>query len=294
MNRYDIQSISVKSAKEYRNSGYIDDDLILFDRFQDLPIPQEPRRLSGLIVGICLQGKAQYTVDTEERMIRPNDVIIINDNQIIDNYMSSPDFNGVAMIISLNFFNNSIKDITEISQLFIFSRSHPVFNIEAEKTGMLKAYYAALKYKVNDTDNHFRSDIVQSIFLTLIYEISNIIYNRQQSDNQKQSRADYIFAEFIGLVEKNFRTERRVAWYADQIHITPKYLSETIKQISHKTPNEWIDQYVALEIRVLLKNTNLTIKEITNELNFPNQSFLGKFFKDKVGISPLKYRRSKG
>ncbi|MBQ1759240.1 MAG: AraC family transcriptional regulator, partial [Prevotella sp.] len=71
-----------------------------------------------------------------------------------------------------------------------------------------------------------------------------------------------------------------------------KYLSETIKQISHHTPNEWIDNYVSLEIRVLLKNSTKSIKEIAQELHFPNQSFLGKYFKEQVGISPSAYRKA--
>ena len=64
-----------------------------------------------------------------------------------------------------------------------------------------------------------------------------------------------------------------------------------MKQVSRRTPNDWIDHYVTLEIRVLLKNTNMSIKEIAQELNFPNQSFLGKYFKEHVGISPSAYRK---
>ena len=93
------------------------------------------------------------------------------------------------------------------------------------------------------------------------------------------------------LLEQNFRTERRVGWYAEQLCITPKYLSETVKQVSRLTPNEWIDNYVILEIRVLLKNSTRSIKEIAMEMNFPNQSFLGKFFKERVGMSPSEYRK---
>jgi AraC-like DNA-binding protein len=82
-----------------------------------------------------------------------------------------------------------------------------------------------------------------------------------------------------------------VSWYAKQLCITPKYLSEAVKAVSRRTPNEWIDDYIILELRVQLKNTTKTIKEIARDLNFPNQSFLGKFFREHVGISPLRYRR---
>jgi ATP-dependent helicase/nuclease subunit A len=93
------------------------------------------------------------------------------------------------------------------------------------------------------------------------------------------------------LLQENFRTERRVSWYAKQLEITAKYLSEVVKNVSKRTPNEWIDSYVVLEIRVMLKNSTKSIKEITEELNFPNQSFLGKYFKEHVGVSPSEYRK---
>lgn len=74
--------------------------------------------------------------------------------------------------------------------------------------------------------------------------------------------------------------------------ISPKYLSETVKNISGRAPNEWIDNYVTLELRSLLRNTTKSVKEIANEMNFQNQSFLGKYFKEHVGISPVAYRKN--
>jgi AraC-like DNA-binding protein len=113
-------------------------------------------------------------------------------------------------------------------------------------------------------------------------------------DSSTRKRADALFSQFIGLLEENFRKERRVSWYAEQLKITPKYLSELVKQVSKRTPNDWIDSYVLLEIRVLLKNSTKSIKEIADDLNFPNQSFFGKYFKEHMGMSPSEYRNSLG
>ena len=77
-----------------------------------------------------------------------------------------------------------------------------------------------------------------------------------------------------------------------ELRITAKYLSETVKQVSRRTPNDWIDNYVVMELRVQLKNTTKSIKEIAQEMCFPNQSFLGKYFKEHVGVSPMAYRKS--
>ncbi len=111
-------------------------------------------------------------------------------------------------------------------------------------------------------------------------------------EKKRFSRGEVVFFNYIRLVRDHFKQERRVSWYAHQLCITPKYLSETIKTISKRTPNEWIDYYVVLELRLLLKNSDKSIKEIAEYLNFPNQSFLGKFFKDHVGVSPSTFRKS--
>ena len=153
-------------------------------------------------------------------------------------------------------------------------------------------YLRIIKHKVETTDHHFRRDVVRSLMAAMIYDISHVMYGVQQGDKRKQTRAESIFTEFIRLVEQNFRAERRVSWYSERLCITPKYLSETVKTISHRTPNEWIDKYVTLELRVQLKNTSKSIKEIAKDLNFPNQSFLGKYFKEHVGMSPSAYRKS--
>lgn len=126
----------------------------------------------------------------------------------------------------------------------------------------------------------------------LIYDLSNAIYRIQLRSDRKPTRAEAIFSDFIRLVEQNYRSERRVGWYAHEMCITAKYLSETVKMVSRRTPNDWIDNYVVMELRVLLKNTTKSIKEISQDMCFPNQSFMGKYFKEHVGMSPMSYRKS--
>ena len=108
---------------------------------------------------------------------------------------------------------------------------------------------------------------------------------------RSNSRGDQIFTQFLRLVEENFRRERRVGWYSSQLCISPKYLSEAVKTVSKRTPNEWIDSYAIMELCMLLRNTRMSIKEIAQQLNFSNQSFLGKYFKEHTGFSPSSYRK---
>lgn len=291
----DLQSlnvVSIESIKKVYDGSFIGDSIILFDEIADVPIPKEPRRMNCLLLALCLKGEVSYSLDTVGVTVHPNDIMLMHEGQITDHYHISPDCSGIAIVISYEFFSEIIQGVHELASLFIFSRTHPVFTLTPKEVVTILDYFNALKQKVEQRDHHFLKDTVRSLVMTMIYDISNAIYRIQGLNDKKQTRAESIFASFIKLVEKHFRKERRVGWYADQLGLSAKYLAETVKMVSHQTPNRWIDYYVTLELRVLLRNTDKSIKEITNQMHFPNQSFLGKYFKEHVGVSPSKYRRS--
>lgn len=105
-------------------------------------------------------------------------------------------------------------------------------------------------------------------------------------------RTEDLFGRFMNLLSEHFTQERKVAFYASKLCVTPKYLSTTIKLASGKTPTTWINEMVFMEMERKLRYSQLSIKEIACELNFPNTSFFGKFFKVRSGLSPLRYRLS--
>ena len=93
-------------------------------------------------------------------------------------------------------------------------------------------------------------------------------------------------------MQKHFKEQRFLDFYAEKLEISPKHLSRTMKKETGFSAVEWIERYVILEAKVLLKSTNLNIQQISDELNFPSQSFFGKYFKKKVGMSPKEFRNT--
>ena len=292
MERRQIRDTNFHTATEVlSHKDFIENDIILYDNMGKAPIPSEPRRMTFILVALCTQGTAKYTVDTQEKEIQANDVIIISERHVVDNYSASNDLEGLCLMMSVNFFYETIRNVSDISSMFLFSRNHPVVSLSPHEADVFKNYFALLKQKTAEVDNHFRRNVAQALILAMFYDLNSVIYRVQTSTAQRQTRADSIFTRFIMLVEENYKQERRVSWYADCLCISPKYLSETVKQVSKRTPNNWIDSYVTLEMRLQLKNSSKSIKEIAHDLNFPNQSFFGKYFKENVGMSPSEYRR---
>ena len=293
MHHNNIKSSELQNTKSWGNAKYIEDDIIIVDDISTALIPKDPRRINFLILALCTEGEATYTLDTQEMRIQKNDVLLILDRHVVSNFTASKDLKALCIIISVKFFFESIRNVGDVSSLLLLSRNFPVIKLAQEETETFQSYFYLLKTKAADKQNKYRRKLVSTLILAMFYDLSNVVQRMLNTDSMRQTRAEIIFTKFIKLLEGNFKQERRVGWYAEQLNITPKYLSETIKNVSRRTPNEWIDNYVTIEMRIQLRNSTKSIKEIAEEMNFANQSFLGKYFKEHVGISPSEYRKNK-
>lgn len=287
--------INVNQAREIGCVGdYLGNDMALFSKIEDIPFPREPMRMDCLFLALCASGEASYTVDTKSRVVKANQMIIITEGQVVADYNLSPDCKGVGLMVSSVFYREIIKDIHDLVSLFLFARTQPVVTLSEWEVYLFQNYHKMVSMRVNEEKNPFVRQICCSLLKAWLYEMGGKIWEVKSSVKEKAlTRAEVVFTEFIKLVEKNYKRERRVSWYAEQLGISAKYLSEIVRAASRRTPNDWIDQYVTLEMRVLLKNSSMNIKELTEYLNFPNQSFFGKYFKEHVGMSPSAYRKQK-
>ena len=291
MDNSQIQDVYLKDVMEWNQVDFLEDGLILLDRFSRHSVESRPWRMNFILMALCRKGKAKYTLDTMEQSIHPGDLLFISERHVISNYIASPDFECLCIMVSNEFYHSFVQTPKNVSSLLLFSMNYPVVSLTSREIQTYTNYFDCIREKMNDVSHHFRVDLVKALLLAMFYDMSNVIRRLEKNDQKTRTRAEAIFANFIGLLEANYRSERRVSWYANQLCITPKYLSEVIKTVSKRTPNEWIDSYVVLEIRVLLKNSTKSIKDIAEAMNFPNQSFLGKYFKEHVGISPSAFRK---
>ena len=286
-----IQDTEFKKAKNWEGSVCLDDDLLLSDQINKAPMPSEPRKMNFILIGLCTKGQISYRMDTEELVVHAGELLVVSERHVIDGYKCSDDMEGLCIMMSVDFFHEIIKSVHDVSSLFVFARMQPVMKLEADEIATFTEYFQFIKQKISDNHNHFRKDLIRTLMLAMFYDVGNVIY-RVKNFDESLLRSEKVFTRFLKMVEENCKRERRVSWYAQQLNITPKYLSTAVKRISGRTAVEWIESYVTMELRMLLKNSTKSIKEITEELNFPNQSFLGKYFKEHVGMTPSAYRKS--
>lgn len=286
-----IIDIHLEEAMQMGGSVSLGEGLVLTDNVSVGPVYDGPKRINYIIMALCQRGEARYTIDTRQQSVRQGDLLFVSERHIVDGYQSSADFKCLCIMVSTEFYHSFVLNVRNVSSLLLFSTKNPVVKLIEDEIQTYANYYRAIREKVV-ADHPYRTEVVKALLLAMFYDMSGVIWRVEQQGSRGQTRADSLFAQFIKLLEANFRTERRVGWYASRLDISPKYLAEVVKQVSKRTPNDWIDHYVVLELRVLLRNSTKNIKEITEELHFPNQSFLGKYFKEHVGMSPSEYRRS--
>lgn len=270
----------------------VSDDFYLFNRCEDLPFSDSPRQLSGIVIILCLGGSMSVNVCDRVFTIGRNECLVINSVHVINCYSYTRDCRCLAIYGTSDFYQEVGAGWNELSSLFLSIRQKSVITLSDQEVTIFRDYFNAIQNRVQWGRHRFLRKVTTFLFSAMVLDLGHLIWDQHDTDDGVEyKKCDKVFSDFIRLVENNYLTQRRVAWYAEQLNITPKYLSEIVKNSSRQTPNEWIEKYVVMEIRSLLRNSTLSIKEITERMGFPNQSFLGKYFKQRVGISPSAYRR---
>ena len=272
---------------------YVDKDLAIFNTLDHFPILEYPSRIKAAAFAICLNGSIRISINLEEYTITKNSLVIILPDQIVQHYEQSDDFKGVYLGISEEFIDNTIPNIQNLLSTFFYVKKHPYTLLSNEELENLVEYHAILWKRVKNKNHTYQQEVIQNLLLAWFYDICDVFRKHEpQQLNKLVSRKEELFEKFIQTVMEHYKTERSLGFYAGKLCITSKYLSLISRDISGKSAGEWIDQYVILESKTLLKSTRMSIQEIADALNFANQSFFGKYFKHHTGISPKAYRKA--
>ena len=178
--------------------------------------------------------------------------------------------------------------------LFLQFGSRPCMELTHAECKSLRSFISMVEQELEGRETNFAVEIVSGLIAATIYKVGDILTHYMEEhpemENPVHNRAEEYFKQFTELLGEHYTRERSVGYYARQLCITPKYLTTLIKRISGKSVSEWIDSYVILEAKTLLKYSNMSVQEIAYYLNFPNQSFFGSYFKRNTGMSPSQYK----
>jgi AraC family transcriptional activator of pobA len=267
----------------------IGNDLILFDTPLGTSAFSNPVKLDVVVAVICIKGSVKGTVNLRQFCAESPCLFIVLTGQILQCESFSEDFSGHFIVMSKLFLENLLVNSHIGLPLFFSVHENPWTPLTVEELVSMTDYYTMLQKAVSNKDNPHRIDIVKHLTLAFFFGFSYQYH--KIPDITTKSKHEILVDKFLNCVKANYKVKRGMEFYAGKLCLTPKYLSRVIKETSGKSANEWIDNYVTLEAKELLKSTNMTIQQISDKLNFPSQSFFGKYFKRLAGMSPKEFRK---
>ena len=258
------------------------------------PIYKYPLRMDGLFIGLREKGTSDFSINLKEFKVGPNDLIIGSPGDLMQSTVSEGTYLSQTLMVSSNFLKEMYISLNSFMPFFASRKEHPVFHLTNDEVQELKEYFLLILDAVKRKDDYFCIDITKRLIAAYMYKLGSIIYRHrpelQAEANKPIKSEETLFKQFINLVSEHHRKERRVDFYAEQLFLSPKHFSTVIKKVSGKTAGQWIDDYVILEIKTLLKYSSMSIQEISYYMHFSNPSFFGKYFKHHTGMSPSEYK----
>ena len=253
-------------------------------------------RMKAFTVILCIDGTENGTVNLKEMSINKGSLLMTFPNNVLKIEAGYPTATVRGIMLSQDFMRMLQVDVKNSLPLFMRLAYNPLVNLTQEQQEDIERYFDLLENISNNSDLAHRDEIVRGLLMSMVYRISDTYEQRPQVLDEKErsvrNRREEYFAKFITLLSENFKRERTVGFYAEQMCVTPKYLSLLIKDFSGKSAAEWIDNYVITEAKTLLRYSTMSIQEVAYELNFSSQSFFGKYFKHLTGMSPSEYKLS--
>ncbi len=245
---------------------------------------------NGFSIILCRCGTCSVRISGRDYEAVPGSLLILSPDQLVEVFSVSPDFSHRSILVSLDVILEfpSPVDINIVNTAL----RNPLYSLPPEKTAHLLEYYDFLEKQYRETDNAYREEISKTLFYALMLEICDIIRSDTgDSTAVSKPRQEKLTDDFFKLMARYYKTEHNVAFYADRLNRTPKYLSGAIKKLSGRSVSDWINSSLISEIKLLLKVTDKTVLEISEELNFSSPSFFVQFFRHHTGTTPLQYRK---
>ncbi|SDH05192.1 helix-turn-helix domain-containing protein [Chitinophaga filiformis] len=253
---------------------------------------QYPFRSDHFIIIMQVEGSSQVRINTTDFHIHEKQVLLIPPTAVRQFQEVEPGNRFAGLVFTAGFVARSGISKKDAEMLDFFSASLPGFDLKPAEFDRLLSMLMLLREKYTSTDGlPADQQVIFYLFLAFLYELRSV-YMRNNSDKKIQlTRKEDITMRFIKLLNDFCREERSVLFYAAQMNVTPRYLTQTVKEVTGRSAGELIDEMVIMEAKLLLNDISVSLAQIAEQLYFSDQFFFSKFFKRNTGITPSEYRK---
>ena len=246
------------------------------------------RLFDGLLLGFMIHGSMKAQIHFLEYELKAGDIAVLQPQLMIDTKSLSEDAEIVTIGLSLDFITTFpiLREFIMNNQI----RWQPIIRLKPEEITLQNELIALIQNFYNKKQSPNKAEMLKHLVMVLVSMISEVCSNLPNNKSSIKNRTHEIIDDFYLLITKYANQQRSVGFYAEKLHLTPQYLSTFLKQKTGKSVLQWIDQITILHAKTLLKSSNLSIKEISNELHFEETSVFCRYFKRIAGVSPKTYR----
>lgn len=285
-------------AKNVTKVGYIEDYIFACEiKGEGYISYSPPRRPKYHLVIIILKGEMELIINGEKLSFRENTYINLPTWTEIYDIRYSKDFHAMATATDKSVIEDIFRNRNPFPTDFRFSIDHRIGGniMDKKDIRILHRDISNMIDSLSNKEHHFAEEINYAYFYILLTDMADMIWRRYgdglPSHHTDMKRSDGIMREFADLLTANIHKETSVEFYAEKLCISKQYLSLIVKEKTKVSIGNIIAAVRAEAASRLLRDPELTIQQIAEELSFSDQSSFGKFFKRHSGMSPLKYRQ---
>lgn len=295
MQQHYITELDLQDVPQvYRNLKYNDGEIYFADNITSIPGLMKQFKVNFIAYVMVTEGRLTVDMNNVTYHLEKNCSLFVDRKMVIENVKHTENFSCVICAMSTDmgfaFFNKSLL------QSIMHIMANPVIKMEQTEVDLMMKYYDLLVFKMDHQEMSLGRETVRDIIRCFAYDLlSNI--NRhlnQDNDDDMLRQSDRIYRRFMFLLADNTNVNRSVKSYADELCVSPKYLTSVCRKHSDCTASELIATAVISRIKQLLLYSDLSIKEVASEMGFDNLSFFGKYVKKHLGLSPNHYRKANG
>ncbi len=302
MEEWPVQSLSIESVRQYVKNlpNVTSNEHCIMARFSDLQsrpesLYNEPIRINALVFWLCTEGEMTLTYDLQEVKIQAGDFALIPPKSIIQKQHASEQYSGYILLVMQEYMSECHINIKKVTSLMLEHVSQRVIHLTpTEQQQMVRTFELIAATLETNEESLFREDVERSQIELVTYLACDLFSRhavRVKDAAMITNRSEEYFRRFIKELSEHYLERQCVSFYADRLCISSRYLTTIVRQVSGHSVTEWMNRYLLMEAKYLLKYSEMSIQEIAYKLSFPNQSFFGKYFKQHTGKSPLNYRR---
>lgn len=297
MQQQNILKLDLSNFPIDDRAAQIEGKLFLIDNLND-PITVKDKlemnqmaQVNMVVIFICKAGRVDVEINRKNYTLRGGQLMTLLPGFVFQFINAWENTECAVMAINKD-FGNYVSDIRTGIEFAQAITEMPIYSLDYPNMEETIGIYKAMKHKLYQSDFLYKEQIAKDYLDILKCNVFNNFskINDTYANEKVSTRKEELLSMFIKNVQKYYKVERNVTFYADKLCVTPKYLSSVIHEVSGKYATEWINNYVIMEAKNMLKNEGRSVKDVCNRLNFANQSFFAKYFKQHTGLTPKEFK----